>query len=110
MNKNAKTKSVSKAKSLGVRPLGDRVLIRPTKEEERRVGALILPATGEREKPDTGIVVAAGEGKLVDGKLVPLSVKVGDKVMFSKYSYDELKLDNEEYYIIKEDNIFAVIS
>lgn len=110
MNKNNKTKSVSKARTPGVRPLGDRVLIRPSKEEEKRVGALILPVTGEREKPDTGTVVAVGDGKLVDGKLLPLSVKIGDKVMFSKYSYDELKLDGEEFYIIKEDNIFAVIS
>lgn len=104
------TKSVSKSKDARVRPLGDRVIIRPDKEEERRIGALILPSTGEREKPDTGTIVAVGEGRIVDGKLIGPSVQIGDRVIFSKYSYDELKLDGEELYIIKEDNIFAVIN
>src|SRR4051812_33719051 len=99
MKKKTLKKSVSKSNSprqLGVRPVGDRVLVRPTKEEEKRIGALIIPVTGEREKPDTGVVVAVGEGKYVDGKLVPVQVKAGDKVMFSKYGYDELKIDGEE--------------
>lgn len=116
--KKAKQKSVSKHDSkksgmtplgAGVKPLGDRVLIRPAREEEKRVGALIIPATGEREKPDQGTVIAVGEGKYVEGKLVPVRIKVGDRVMFSKYSYDELRVDGEDLYVVREENILAII-
>lgn len=93
-------------------PLGDRVLIRPIKEEEvKKIGnfKIILPESARQEKSDQGTVLAVGEGKFVDGKLVPMRVKVGDTVIFSKYSYDEVKANGEDAYILKEENILAVI-
>lgn len=117
--KKAQKKSVSKkntqkpvreANWAPIEPLGDRVLVRPMREEEKRIGALIIPAIGGKEMPDTGTVLAVGEGKYVDGKLAPMRVRVGDRVMFSKYSYDEVTLAGETLYIIKEDNVLAVIN
>jgi len=109
--KKVSKKSVSKTtKKPSVQPLGDRVLIRPAREEEKKIGALIIPASGEKQAPDTGIVLAVGEGKYIDGKLVPMRIRVGDKVMFSRYSYDEIKIEGEDLYIMKEENILAVIN
>ena len=93
-------------------PLADRVLIRPFKEnEEKKVGKIkiVLPENVSKEKSDRGKVLAVGEGKSVDGKLIPLKVKVGDTVIFSKYGYDEIEQEGEELYLIKEENILAVI-
>lgn len=97
----------------GVQPLGDRVLIRPlTPEESGTVSAfgIIIPDTVDKEKPEQGIVVAVGPGKRGDdGKLVPIAVSVGDKVLFSKYGYDEVKVGGKEYCILAEQNILAVL-
>lgn len=94
-------------------PLADRVLVRPltNKELEKKTDfGIIIPDTVDEEKvKDQGIVVAVGEGKYDDGKLNPMTVKVGDKVMFSKYGFDEIKLNDEEYFILKEENILAII-
>ncbi len=93
-------------------PLGDRVLLKPLSAEETSTTAsgIIIPDTVSKEKPEQGRVIAVGEGKMDNGKRVPLSVKVGDRVVFSRYGYDEVKLEGEEYYILKEDNILAVIN
>jgi chaperonin GroES len=103
-------KSVQKTK---VVPLGDRVLIRPFTEEEvkgkKQSFGIILPESMTTEKSAQGKVVAVGEGKFVDGKLQPLRVKVGDIVIFSKYGYDEVEHGGEEYYLLKEENLLAVI-
>ena len=94
-------------------PLGDRVLVRPLSGEE--VGTttsfgIIIPDTA-KEKPEQGIVVAVGAGKKTDeGKTVPISVRVGDKVMFNKYGYDEVKVEGVEYFIVSESNILAVLN
>ncbi len=91
-----------------IQPLGDRVLIRPIKEDEVTKSGIVLPDTAEKEKPEKGEVVAVGEGKLnEDGKRIPLNVQAGDKVIFSKYGPDEIKVDDEELLIIKQEDILA---
>ena len=95
----------------GIMPLGDRVLVKPFGLEEGLVTSfgIVLPDSA-KEKPEQGKVVAVGPGKRgEDGKLVPVALKVGDKVMFSKYGYDEIKVDGTEYYLVREDNILAVL-
>lgn len=97
-----------------MKPLSDRCVVRPlTDEEAGNVSAsgIIIPDTAKQEKPEQGVIVAVGEGKWdEDGeKRIPLQVKVGDRVVFSKYGYDEVKMDDQEYYIVSEANILAVI-
>ena len=97
---------------LKVVPLGSRVLIKPfTKEqlEKKNSFGIILPDTDQKEKSEQGIVIAVGLGDLKEGKRVALSVKVGDKVAFSKYGYDDINIDGEELYLIKEENILAIL-
>ena len=92
-----------------VRPLGDRVLVKRIEEEEKSKGGIIIPDTA-KEKPQEGRVMAVGAGKtLDDGKLVPLEVKTGDKVLFSKYSGSDIKLDGEEHLILRETDILGVV-
>lgn len=96
-------------KDIGVVPLLDRVLIKPILEKEKTASGIIIPDSAEKEKPEQGVVVALGAGKYDDGKLIALTVKVGDKVMFSKYGYDEIKIDGDEYFILREENILAIL-
>ena len=92
-----------------IKPLGDRVLIEPLREE-RKKGGIILPETVDKERPEKGRVVAVGPGRVDEnGKKVPMNVKKGDKVLFTKYGPDEIKVDDKEYLIAKEDNILAII-
>jgi chaperonin GroES len=96
-----------------IRPLGDRVLLEPLTAEERegktRLG-IVIPDTVEKEKSERGRVLAVGPGRMTDeGKLIPLSIKKGQLVLFSKYGPDEIKVGNKDYYIIKEENILAII-
>jgi len=107
-----KKQSETSQKSAKIIPLGDRVLVRPFSAEELgRVSqhGIIIPETVDKEKPEQGRVLAVGEGKFENGKLVPMRIKEGDKVLFSKYGYDEVKVGEEEYYILKEDSILAII-
>ena len=90
------------------RPLHDRVIVKRTQEEEKTVGGIIIPDTA-KEKPQEGKVVAVGPGKQEDGKVIPLGVKAGDKILFGKYSGTEIKLDCEEHLIMKEDDILGII-
>jgi len=94
-----------------VRPIGDRVLVRPESPEEKKFSfGIIIPDTVSKEKPEQGVVITTGEGKYDEnGKLIPMRVKAGDTVLFSKYGYDEVKIDDVEYFIIREDNILAII-
>lgn len=93
-----------------VTPLADRVVVRPFAEEASlRPSGIYIPETADKERPQEGTVVAVGPGAYDDGILVPMSVKIGDKVMFSKYGYDEVKVDGVEYFVVKEENILAVI-
>ncbi len=93
-----------------LKPLADRVLVKPIDEEEVTKGGIILPDTA-KEKPQRGKVIAVGPGRLDDeGKRVPLEVKTGDKVLYDKYAGTEVKLDDEEYLILRESNIVAKLS
>jgi chaperonin GroES len=92
-----------------IRPLYDRIMVKRIEEKETVMGGIIIPDTA-KEKPQEGEVVAVGQGKrLDDGKLVPLDVKVGDRILFGKYSGSEIKLDAEEYLIMREDEVLGVI-
>lgn len=93
-------------------PTGDRVLVQPFTEAELHKGkksTFILPDSMTKEKSAQGKVLAVGEGKIVEGKLQAIRIKVGDTVIFSKYGYDEVEQDGEELYLLKEDQILAVI-
>ncbi|MDX2023595.1 MAG: co-chaperone GroES [Deltaproteobacteria bacterium] len=92
-----------------VRPLYDRLLVKRIAEETKTAGGLFIPETA-KEKPQEALVVAVGNGKIQeDGKLRKLEVKAGDKVLFSKYSGNEIKIDGEEHLILKEDDVLAVL-
>ncbi len=90
-------------------PLGDRVLVEIIEEKTKTNSGIYIPETIDKEKPEQGKVIAVGEGKNEDGKLIPLPVKIGDTVVFSKYGYDEIKVEDKEYLIVKQDNILAII-
>ncbi len=92
-----------------VRPLHDRILVERLEEGEQQVGGIIIPDTA-KEKPQQGKVIAAGKGKIKDdGTVTPLDVKAGDTVLFGKYSGQEIKLDGDEFLIMREDEILGVI-
>ena len=98
----------------GITPLADRVLVKPFLASEGEVKnsfGIIIPDTAAKEQPEQGKVVAVGLGRFdhASGKIVPMTVKVGDVVIFSKYGFDEVKVDEKELYIIKEENILAVV-
>jgi chaperonin GroES len=90
-----------------IKPLADRVVVKVLSQEEVTSGGIVLPDTA-KEKPQEGEVVAVGPGKYEDGKLVPMTVKVGEKVIFSKYGGTEVKIDGEEYLILRESDILAL--
>ena len=94
----------------GVRPLHDRVLVRRVAEENKTAGGIIIPDTA-KEKPQRGEIVAAGKGRVTeDGKVTPLDVKVGDKILFGKYSGTELKLNGEELLMMREEDILGIMN
>jgi chaperonin GroES len=94
-----------------LKPLGDRVLIKPTFEEEKSKGGILLPDTVSKEKPQVGEVLAIGPGSTnKDGKTIPMTVKKGDKVVYAKYSGTDIKGDNDEdYLILSEKDILAIV-
>jgi chaperonin GroES len=96
-----------------IRPLADRVVVRPLTDEEAgnvSLSGIIIPDSAKKEKPEQGIVVAVGEGKWNDAtsQRISIDVKVGDKVLFSKYGYDEVKVEGKEYFIVSESSILGV--
>jgi len=94
---------------MNVRPLHDRIIVHRLDEGEQQIGGIIIPDSA-KEKPQQGTVLAAGSGKSKDGaKRVPLDVKAGDRILFGKYSGQEIKLDGQDYFIMKEDDVLAVI-
>jgi chaperonin GroES len=93
-----------------IRPLGDRVVVKPMEREERTKGGIFLPDTASKERPMEGTVLAVGEGRRDDsGKLIPMNVRVGDKVLFAKYSGTEFKIDDVEYLILSEKDVLGII-
>ncbi len=110
------TKSNSMRKEVAqvpLRPLGDRIVVRPLTEDEigtKSPSGIIIPDTVSKEKPEQGIVVAVGPGKIDDGDRIPMDISVGDKVLFSKYGYEEVKVGGKEYFIVSENSVLAVIN
>lgn len=94
---------------MNIRPLQDRVIVKRLEEEQKTKGGIFIPDTA-KEKPIEGEIVAVGKGKVADdGKLIPLDVKVGDRVLFSKYGGTEIKIEGEEYLIMREDDILGIV-
>ena len=95
---------------MNIKPLADRVLVKPVEETEQTKGGIFIPDTAAKEKPQEGQVIAVGEGKVSDeGKVIAPSIKVGDKVLFRKYAGTELDLDDVKYLIMGESDILALI-
>lgn len=110
LNMNGESQNASK-----IKPLGDRVVVRRMTEEEmgtKSASGIIIPDSLNKEKPEQGIVIAVGEGRWDDGgtKRIPMEVKEGDRVVFSKYGFDEVKMGTEEYYIVSSTSILAIIA
>ncbi|MDD5449947.1 MAG: co-chaperone GroES [Candidatus Omnitrophica bacterium] len=94
---------------MAIQPLGDRVLIKPLEAQEKTKGGIVLPDTA-KEKPQEGKVIAVGKGRVSEaGKITPLEVKAGDKVLYGKYSGTEITVEGDEYLIVKEDDILAIV-
>jgi chaperonin GroES len=94
---------------MNVRPLHDRIIVHRLEEGEQQIGGIIIPDTA-KEKPQQGTVIAAGHGKAnEDGQRVPLDVKAGDQILFGKYAGQDITLDGEKYFIMKEDDVLAII-
>ncbi|MDR2645321.1 MAG: co-chaperone GroES [Endomicrobium sp.] len=92
-----------------IRPLGEKILVKPAEVKEVKKGGIIIPDTA-KEKPQEGEIVAVGKGKKTeDGKIIPLDVKAGDKVLYGKYSGTEVKFDDKEYLIMSQDDILGII-
>jgi len=92
-----------------IRPLYDRIVVKRIETQEQKIGGLFIPDSA-KEKPQEGEVVAVGKGKrLEDGKVVPLDVQVGDRILFGKYSGSDIKLDNEEYLIMREEEVLGIL-
>jgi len=99
--------------NVNIKPLADRIVVRPLTDEESgkvSVSGIILPESVKKEEAGEGVVVAVGTGKLSDdGKRIPLEVKEGDRVMYSKYGFDEVKVDGEDYFIVAEASVLAIV-
>lgn len=95
---------------MNIRPLQDRIIVERVEEETKTAGGIIIPDTVSKEKPQEGKVIAAGKGKVTpEGKVLPLDVKEGDRVLFGKYAGSEIKIDGVEYLIMREDDILGVV-
>jgi|SRR3989344_577080 len=94
---------------INLQPLGDRVVIEVTEEDSKTASGIVLPASVDKERPEQGRVVAVGPGKLRKGERMPLEVKVGDTVLFTKYGPNEVKVGEKEYLIAREEDILAII-
>ena len=93
-----------------IKPISDHVLIEPIKGEDKSKGGILLPQTAEKERPEQGKIIAVGPGKKDEtGKIIPMEVKPGDKVLFTKYGPNEIKVDDKEYLIAREEDILAIL-
>ncbi len=110
--KKINKKTTKNKPNIDISPLGSRVLIKPFTNEEiakKNTFGIILPDSGSKDKSEQGVVLAVGPGEYRDGKIVPVGVKVGDKVAFSKYGYEDINVDGEELFLIKEESILAIL-
>jgi chaperonin GroES len=94
---------------MNIKPLSNHILLEPTAEEKTTKSGIVIPDTADKEKPTRATVVAVGPGKYKDGKVVPMSVKPGDQVLFKKYGPDEIEVDGKKYLIGDEDDVLAII-
>ena len=95
---------------MNIRPLQDRIIVERVEEESTTAGGIIIPDTVSKEKPQEGKIIAAGKGKVTpEGKVLPLDVKEGDRVLFGKYAGSEIKIDGVDYLIMREDDILGVV-
>ncbi len=93
-----------------IRPLNDKVVVKPLKQEEITKGGIVLPDTAREEKPEQGEVMAVGPGKLLEnGQRAPMSVKAGDRILFTKYAPDEVEIDRETVLVIEEEKILGIV-
>lgn len=92
-----------------IRPLADRVVVEAAEAETKTAGGIVIPDTADKDKPVRGVVIAIGGGKYIDGKLQPLQVKVGEKILFGKYAGTNVKLADKEYLVMREEDIMGVI-
>lgn len=92
-----------------IRPLADRIVVKPKEVEEKTAGGIVLPGSAEKDKPIEGTVLAVGNGKYHEGQVLPLQVKVGDRVLFGKYSGTNIKLDNSEYLVLREEDVMGIL-
>lgn len=95
-------------KKAKIRPLHDRIIVKRVTEEEKTKGGIIIPDSA-KEKPQEGKVIAVGKGRIEDGKVVPMEVKAGDRILFSKYSGNEIKIDGDDVLIMKEDEVLGIL-
>lgn len=92
-----------------IRPLSDRIVVEPREVETKTAGGIVIPDSADKDKPIQGTVLAIGNGKYVDGKLQPLQVKVGDNILFGKYAGTNVKLDDQEYLVMREEDVMGVV-
>lgn len=92
-----------------IRPLSDRIVVEPKEAETTTAGGIVLPQTADKDKPMEGTVLAIGTGRYVDGKMQPLQVKVGERILFGKYSGTNIKLENRDYLVMREEDVMGVI-
>ena len=96
-------------KSPKIRPLGDRLVVEPQELESKTAGGILIPDTADKDKPMQGTVLAIGQGRYVDGKMLPLQVKVGDKVLFGKYAGTNVKFSDKEFLVMREEDVMGVV-
>jgi chaperonin GroES len=97
-------------KHMNLKPLNDHLIVKPLSREAVTKSGIFLPETADKERPEQGEVIAIGTGRLLEnGNLVPMSVKVGDKIVFKKYSPDEIKIDNQDFLVLRDGDVIAII-
>jgi chaperonin GroES len=103
---------MAQTKKFAITPLSDRVVVKPDEKgiEKKLPSGIIIPPSADKERPMSGEIVAVGPGKYEDGKLVPMQLKKGDEVLFAKYGYEEVKVEGQEYLILSESSVLAVIN
>lgn len=95
---------------MNLKPLSDHLIVKPVQGDQKTKSGIVLPDTIDKEKPERGEVIAVGEGRVLDnGNRLPMSVKVGNKILFKKYSPDEIKVDGEEYLVLSESDVMAIL-
>ncbi|RDI39197.1 co-chaperone GroES [Aquicella lusitana] len=92
-----------------IRPLSDRIVVEPKENESKTAGGIVIPDTADKDKPMQGTVIAIGNGKYVDGKMQPLQVKVGDKILFGKYAGTNFKFNEKEFLVMREEDVMGVL-